>query len=75
MDATDKRMTAERCAKLSLIAIVNKLDEAWMGCFPIMLLIYGVVYFPNVAKACIKILGSRRIQSFRDSKVTVEVQQ
>ncbi len=31
MSATDKRMTAERCARLSMIAMVNKLEEAWCG--------------------------------------------
>ena len=32
MRSTDKRMTSERCAELSLIAIVNKLPESWI-CF------------------------------------------
>ena len=32
MRSSDKRMTSERCAELSLIAIVNKLPESWI-CF------------------------------------------
>lgn len=47
---TDKRMTAERCAKLCAIAIANKLDEAWIGLFPVVPLCYVVRYYPNIAK-------------------------
>lgn len=74
MDKNDKRMTPERCAELSLIAIVNKLDEAWMGRFPLMLFVYALVYFPNISKQISKIIGPRQFQKLRDSKLTVSVQ-
>ncbi|EEB17836.1 alcohol dehydrogenase, putative [Pediculus humanus corporis] len=74
VDKNDKRMTPERCAELSLIAIVNKLDEAWMGRFPLMLFVYALVYFPNISKQISKIIGPRQFQKLRDSKLTVSVQ-
>ncbi|KAK6641689.1 hypothetical protein RUM44_013404 [Polyplax serrata] len=74
VEQDDKRMTAERCAQLSLIAIVNKLDEAWMGRFPLMLLTYAAVYFPNISKKISKIIGPKQFQRLRDSKMTVTVQ-
>lgn len=67
----DKRMTAERCAKLSLIAVVNKLDEAWIALFPLIPMVYAAVYFPNVSRKIAKIMGPRQFQRLRDSRSTV----
>lgn len=58
-EQTGRRMTPERCAHLSLIAIVNKLDEVWMALFPILPLVYFMKYYPNVSKIIIKYLGGR----------------
>lgn len=46
----DRKMTTRRCAYLSAVAIANRLDEAWIGLFPIVPITYILVYFPNVAK-------------------------
>lgn len=64
-------MTAKRCAELSLTAIVNNLDEAWMGRFPMIPLIYALIYYPNISKKISKLIGPRQFQHLRDSKVTV----
>ena len=55
-------MTAERCAHLCLIAIVNKLDEAWMALFPILPMIYLMKYYPNISKIIIKYLGGTKME-------------
>lgn len=52
MSATDKRMTAERCARLSLVAIANDLPEAWITFFPILPLMYFNQYMPSFSKRC-----------------------
>lgn len=49
-DPSDKRMTSERCAKLCAIAIANRLDEAWMGLFPVVPLCYVLRFYPNIAR-------------------------
>ena len=50
MKASDKRMTAERCGYLSLIAIAHKLEEAWICFFPVLPLMYISQYLPTIGK-------------------------
>ncbi len=50
MSSTDRRMTAERCARLCLLAVANGLEEAWMALPPVLPLIYVVVYMPVISK-------------------------
>ena len=50
MSPTDKRMTAERCARLSLVAIVNEIEEAWITFFPVLPMLYFSQYMPTVSK-------------------------
>ena len=49
MKVTDRRMTAERCAFLSLVAMANHIEESWIGIFPIVPLIYLQAYLPFVS--------------------------
>ncbi|OXA62629.1 Dehydrogenase/reductase SDR family member 7 [Folsomia candida] len=42
----DRRMTADRCAYLSLIAIGNRLEETWVALSPIVLFTYLAAYQP-----------------------------
>lgn len=67
----DRRMTAQRCAYLGLIAVVNKIDEAWIALFPLIPMVYAVTYFPNISRKLAKIIGPRQFQRLRDSKPTV----
>lgn len=46
---TDNRMSTERCAHLSCVAIANKLKESWMAKFPILPLTYLTVYHPVIS--------------------------
>jgi len=36
----EKRLTAERCAYLCLVAIANKLEESWQALFPLIIVTY-----------------------------------
>jgi dehydrogenase/reductase SDR family member 7 len=45
MNPTDKRMTSERCAHLTFVAIVNRLEEAWPCFFPVL----PIMYFNQVS--------------------------
>ena len=49
MSATDRRMTAERCAHLSLVAITHQLEEAWISLFPVVPLMYFNQYLPTIS--------------------------
>ncbi len=50
MSSTDKRMTAERCARLSLVAIAHGIEEAWIAIFPVVPIQYANQYFPALSK-------------------------
>ncbi|CAH1132539.1 unnamed protein product [Ceutorhynchus assimilis] len=65
---TDKRMTSERCGYLNTVAIVNKVNEAWIGIFPTIPMTYVAVYFPILYNLAVKIIGPNKIFKFRDSK-------
>ena len=48
MTQHDRRMTTDRCARLCLIAIVNKIDEAWISINPALLTLYAAQYSPTL---------------------------
>ncbi|RZF40449.1 hypothetical protein LSTR_LSTR013911 [Laodelphax striatellus] len=72
VSATDRRMSAERCATLSAIAIANKLDEVWMALFPVLHFTYIVVNWPYLTSKIMKLIGPQLFQKMRDSKQTVQ---
>lgn len=73
VEATDRRMTAERCGYLCAVAIANKLEEAWMALFPIIPLYYIFVYYPNITSLFVHYLGARFFLKMRDTKVRKEM--
>lgn len=48
--ATGDRVSAERCAQLTAVAMASKLDEVWISKNPILFFVYMNQYFPNLAK-------------------------
>lgn len=73
MTAADKRMTAERCAQLSLVAIANSLAESWICFKPVLPLMYASQYMPAVSKwAFQKFLGPKFLAKVRDSRNAME---
>ncbi|CAG7816755.1 unnamed protein product [Allacma fusca] len=58
---TDKRMTAERCAQLSLVALANRLNESWISLPPIVPALYFLTYFPLLSSALLKLVGGDAI--------------
>jgi len=72
MNASDKRMTAERCAELSFIAIANNVAESWICFKPVLLLMYGSQYLPSLSKSVMKVLGPKFLAKVRDSRNAME---
>lgn len=72
MNNTDKRMTTARCAYLCAVAIANRLDEAWIGLFPVVPLAYILIYLPNLSKLIARSLGTKGLLNIRDSRQTVK---
>jgi len=67
-------MTTERCAELCLLALVNRLEEAWIGLFPIVPMIYLSQYAPTITKRLLALVGQKGLQNVRDSKNTMKVE-
>ena len=44
------KMSTERCVQLMVIGMANRLKEMWITPNPILLIIYFMQYFPNVAQ-------------------------
>ncbi|GAB0088567.1 dehydrogenase/reductase SDR family member 7 [Sergentomyia squamirostris] len=65
--ATDKRLTAERCAQLFAVALANRTNLNWAGCFPFSFLLY-LKYFPNLHSIVTRIMGAKTLYKIRDSK-------
>ena len=49
IDTSNKRMTSERCGQLMAIAIANQLELCYCGPFPVPLLTYIFLNYPNIA--------------------------
>jgi len=72
MTDADKRMTAERCATLSLVAIANSLPESWICFKPVLPFMYAFQYMPSVAKwLSQKFMSSKSMEKMRGSKNTM----
>lgn len=50
VQATDRRMSAERCAQLMATAIANDCETNFVGPFPVVALMYISCYYPNLRK-------------------------
>lgn len=72
MNATDRRMTAERCAELSLVAIVNRVPESWICFRPVLPLMYASQYLPGISKVVMAVLGPAFLARVRDSRNAME---
>lgn len=46
--ASNKRMSSERCAFLMATSIANKLHTSFVGPFPVPFLVYVSLYYPNL---------------------------
>jgi len=68
MRASDKRMTSQRCAFLSLVAIAHQLEEAWICFFPVLPLMYISQYLPTIGKRLMALIGPKFLMKVRDSR-------
>jgi dehydrogenase/reductase SDR family protein 7 len=54
---SENRMTSERCAYLSLVALANRLNEAWLSKFPALPGVYAGVYLPVLSELVLRFAG------------------
>lgn len=64
----EKRMSTQRCARLSAVAIANRLDEVWIALQPILTFVYLSQYMPTISGWVTKQVGVKYIMKFREGK-------
>lgn len=61
--ASEKRVSAERCAELTIIAATHGLKEAWISYQPVLAVMYLVQYIPTVGYWLMDKIGGRRVEA------------
>jgi len=69
MQAGEKRMTTERCARLMMVAMVNKIPEVWISQNPALIAVYVAQYFPTFHKRLLKKLGKKAVNDLRHGQI------
>ncbi|XP_033105349.1 dehydrogenase/reductase SDR family member 7-like [Anneissia japonica] len=58
-------MSTDRCAHLTVVAMANNLDEAWVSRQPVLLFMYLSQYIPSAFLWMFKRSANKRIEDFR----------
>ncbi|PON59111.1 Short-chain dehydrogenase/reductase [Parasponia andersonii] len=61
--ASEKRVSSERCAELTIIAASHGLKEAWISNQPVLAVMYLVQYMPTVGFWLMDKVGGRRVEA------------
>ncbi|CAL1528428.1 unnamed protein product [Lymnaea stagnalis] len=64
----EKRMSAERCAYLSCVAIANRMYQVWLAQQPVLLFVYIMQYLPDLGTWFLLKMGLKRIAKMREGK-------
>ncbi|KAL6527069.1 hypothetical protein OROGR_016159 [Orobanche gracilis] len=59
--SSEKRVSAERCAELTIIAASHGLKEAWISHQPVLAVMYLVQYMPTVGYWLMDKIGEKRV--------------
>lgn len=59
---SEKRVSSERCAELTIIAASNGLKEAWISYQPVLGVMYLVQYMPSIGFWLMDKVGQKRIE-------------
>jgi len=60
------RMSAARCAELSVVAIACNLQQAWIVEQPILGILYCFQYLPTLTQLLLPLVGQRMVKKLRD---------
>ncbi|KAL9233520.1 hypothetical protein vseg_008506 [Gypsophila vaccaria] len=61
--STEKRVSSERCAQLTIIAASHGLKEVWISYQPVLAVMYLVQYMPTVGFWLMDKIGQRRVEA------------
>ncbi|KAM7273846.1 hypothetical protein ACFE04_028510 [Oxalis oulophora] len=60
---SEKRVSSERCAELTIIAASHGLKEAWISCQPVLAVMYMVQYMPTIGYWLMDKIGANRMEA------------
>ncbi|KAL9297069.1 hypothetical protein ACSQ67_022965 [Phaseolus vulgaris] len=60
---SEKRVSSERCAELTIIAATHGLKEAWISYQPVLAVMYLVQYMPSVGYWLMDKVGKNRVEA------------
>jgi len=61
--SSEKRVSAERCAELTIVAASHGLKEAWISYHPVLLVMYLVQYMPTIGYWFMDKIGGNRVET------------
>ncbi|XP_019194369.1 PREDICTED: dehydrogenase/reductase SDR family member 7 isoform X2 [Ipomoea nil] len=61
--ASEKRVSSERCAELTIIAASHGLKEAWISYQPVLAVMYLVQYMPAIGYWLMDKIGAKRVEA------------
>ncbi|OAY34213.1 dehydrogenase/reductase SDR family member 7 [Manihot esculenta] len=59
---SEKRVSSERCAELTIIAATHGLKEAWISHQPVLAVLYLVQYMPTIGYWLMDKIGGKRVE-------------
>ncbi|CAL9192282.1 unnamed protein product [Musa hybrid cultivar] len=59
----EKRVSAERCAELIIVAATHGLKEAWISYQPVLFVMYLVQYMPTIGYWFMDLIGANRLDA------------
>ncbi|KAL5058655.1 hypothetical protein RYX36_030259 [Vicia faba] len=60
---SEKRVSAEKCAELTIIAATHNLKEAWISYQPVLVVMYLVQYMPTIGYWLMDKVGKSRVEA------------
>ncbi|KDP26894.1 hypothetical protein JCGZ_18052 [Jatropha curcas] len=60
---SEKRVSSERCAELTIIAMTHGLKEAWISYQPVLAVMYLVQYMPTIGYWLMDQIGAKRVEA------------
>lgn len=61
--SSEKRVSCERCAELTIIAAVHGIKEAWISDQPVLAVMYMVQYMPTIGFWLMDKIGGNRVEA------------
>lgn len=61
--SSEKRVSAERCAELTIVAATHNLNEVWISNQPVLAVMYLVQYMPTIGYWIMDKIGGNRVEA------------